>query len=366
MVGLIWSGMTAGQSITIRIRNTTDDITLFPRTMALPTSGSTINITGLTGDKSYAITQIDNTSQAGNTFDYSSGNSFTTLIRFTNAGATGANGPTLSQVQSVVPSITSVVSGIQYYTIPSTKTYRITIAGAGVTNSNSTNIIKTGFGFVFTVDYSLNSGDVLAILVGQSGTVYLGAGGSGGTFVVKVNQAGSLSGAVPLFISGGAGGPGYESNGNSNINVDASNSIRGNDGKWNPPNECGVGSNGPAEGILGIYTGHNFSGPGAGYSGDPLYGGAKSFLSGGVGGSPVAGAGVGGGAFGGFGGGGGSPENGGTWGGGGGGGYGGGGNGGTNTSGAGGGGGGSYSILGSITTGSASNNTHGYVMLYPL
>ncbi len=126
---------------------------------------------------------------------------------FTNAGATGANGPTQSQLNTTYAGSTldgnvTSLNGIQQWIVPSTGTYRITTIGAEG-GYNSGNNAPAGLGAMMEADFSLNTGDTLHIIVGQAGTgVQSGGGtGGGGSFVVKSDQ-------TPLIIAaGGSGAP---------------------------------------------------------------------------------------------------------------------------------------------------------------
>lgn len=280
---------------------------------------------------------------------------------FTTLGATGANGPSsLSAYGTTYPGYSTpyaltLVNGIQYWTVPETKNYNFILAGAGMTNPNVGNPIKTGYGIVLNAFCYLNAGDVIAILVGQSGVVSgLESGGCGGTFVYNVSTA------IPLFVAGGAGGPGTDSRTGGNINVNATLSNTGRDGRPSAPTSAGTGGVGPDGASTGGTTaGTTISDGGAGFNANGSYGNTgsalnvpQSFKNGGRGSLN--------GVNGGFGGGGSSTTP--HGGGGGGGGYGGGGVGGIDVNGFGGGGGGSYDISG-VYSGSATNSGQGYVTI---
>ncbi len=139
-----------------------------------------------------------NKAEASDLYSFSS-------IRFTPCGATGQNGPTLTQCATNTYSAQSwtantsffnVVSGIQYWTVPATGSYVITAAGAqGGANG--------GLGAVETATFSLTQGDVIRILVGQRGAGTFTGSGGGGSFVVAspYNTNASI-----LVIAGGGGG----------------------------------------------------------------------------------------------------------------------------------------------------------------
>ena len=129
-----------------------------------------------------------------------------TVHIFTNAGATGRQGPTQTQINNAYSStnlsgqVTSV-NGIQYWTVPQTGTYTIEAVGAQGGGSNG------GLGATMIGDFQLNQNDVLQIIVGQEGLVQNGqpnsVGGGGGTFVVK-SPANTVNDI--LVIAGGGGG----------------------------------------------------------------------------------------------------------------------------------------------------------------
>lgn len=282
---------------------------------------------------------------------------------FTNMNATGATGPTSISYTSIpgenTPNVLTLSSGIQYFTVPQSRVYNFTIAGAGVQNINSLNSINTGYGIVLTVSYNLIKGNQLAILVGQQGSISGGkTGGCGGTFVYN-NTTSTL-----LFVAGGAGGIGYESNTGANSTVNGTLSTTGRNGVvWNSGANAGTGGIGPNGSVAATNTAYRWGDGGAGFSGNGAWSGrygnasgvAYSFTNGGKGGinNSIAVGGFGGGGSGGsYGGGSG----------GGGGGYGGGGAGGSDSSGAGGGGGGSYDITNTYS-GSATNSGMGYVII---
>lgn len=211
------------------------------------------------------------------------------VYTFTNAGATGINGPTQFQIDSAYSSTTlsglvTSQSGIQLWQIPYGGKYKIEVYGAGGYG------IDAGKGAYMSGEFLFYTGDSLKILVGQKGGCCVGNGtnqngGGGGSFVVG-------AGNTPIIIAGGGGGAIYNvgnlltSNGNITTNGNA-----------------GVGSAsgaGGTNGSGGINAGDG--GGGGGFSGDggiAPYGG-KSFLNGGQGGTPTTN-----GGWGGFGGGGG-------------------------------------------------------------
>ena len=278
---------------------------------------------------------------------------------FTNLGFTGANGPTsLNGYTTLPPGNLQLLNGIQYWTVPRTWLYYFKLAGAGSFNTSSANSVKSGNGVVLFGSYNLTAGTILAILVGQQGIQNGDAGG--GTFIAIVPSVGNLASANPLFVAGGAGGPGGESIIGSNSTIDGTLSTTGRNGRPFPPTEAGAGGIGPDGGKVPTTSGFSFADGGGGFSGNGAWSGRtgsalkspRSFVNGGQGGVNFGDGGFGGGA--GFG----------NYSarvvGGGGGGYGGGGAGGSNNRGAGGGGGGSYDING-IYSGVINNLGSGYV-----
>ena len=128
-----------------------------------------------------------------------------TTYSFTNATATGRNGPTQAQVNTAYTSttlagaVTVSPQGIQSWTVPVTGKYSISIAGAGGGGNTA------GKGAVLYGEFTLTQGVVLKILVGQLGTAssnYSGGGG-GGSFVWN-----AASTTEPLIAAGGGGGDG--------------------------------------------------------------------------------------------------------------------------------------------------------------
>ena len=259
---------------------------------------------------------------------------------FTNAGATGRLGPTLSNVRTTYANagatwansyLNMTNNGIQLWTVPVTGNYIITALGAADYSNG-------GKGRYIQLTITLIKGEVIQILVGQQGgyNVFGQSSGGGGTFVVRDTQ-------TPIIVAGGGGGKGYAgagSNTNASLSTSGNNSSNGGAGGTN-----GQGGVGSADGGGGGMFGNGGGGSEGGLS----------FINGGSGGigttdgTPVDG---------GFGGGGGG--NGGE-GGGGGGGYSGGGGGAGGASSIGGGGGGSYGItpptdFGAINTGHGSVN----------
>jgi len=280
---------------------------------------------------------------------------------FTNMSATSNVGPQSITYGASTPGnatayVLTLSGGIQYWTVPYTKLWSFTVAGAGATNT--TFPAAPASGVVMTDSYLLPRGSVVAILVGQSGISASGCcGGGGATYVARVNAPGVLFGALPLFIAGGAGGPGNQG---TSVNSNASITVTS-----NAATSGGTGIAGPSGGRSGNRGdgGGGWSGNGTVNSGNVVTIIPSSFLNGGLGGAWISGGEVGGavGSFnGGFGGGGtGSGAAGG-----GGGGWGGGAGADRSGSGAAAGGGSSYSInnpAGPVTSAGIFNTGMGYV-----
>ena len=287
---------------------------------------------------------------------------------FTNAGATGISGPTLSAVRTAYSSAAwtqdttnnwlnmTSNNGIQLWTVPKTGNYKIQAVGAGVPyNSAYTLNGMSDYqkGMDATINTILTKGEVIRILVGQMPAVYSfssNMSGAGGTFIVRGTQ-------TPLIVAGGGGGHG------SHVAIITSNATVNNTGQTGIGNNStypgGAGGSDGAGGFAGI---NSYCGGGGGLTGNGSNGtltvsiGGTSFINGGLGGTSADGW-----SNGGFGGGGGAASGGG---GGGGGGYSGGGGGGyNNVQWHSGGGGGSYSITNSFTSATANNSGQGSVVI---
>ncbi len=266
---------------------------------------------------------------------------------FTTCGASGRNGPTLTQcrneytgaIWSKNPGYLNVSGGIESWTAPSTGLYQITAAGAPGVGDNKVR----GSGAIVRATVTLSKGSVYRILIGQAGSNGSGGsgGGGGGTFLVDASNN-------PILVAGGGGGATFGIGTNSTANGQTTTS-----GATNSDASTSGGANGGG-GSSSRYTGGGAGMTGNGgvpsdaainnYSGNSL-----SFTNGGTGG-PTQNT-----AFGGFGGGGGTHGN--TGGGGGGGGYS-GGAGGPNYTGPHNGGGGGSFVMAGATNVATSNGSY--------
>lgn len=180
------------------------------------------------------------------------GDSNTTIpFTFTNCGASGRSGPSVSQINSTYAgtSLDGNVTagwkaGYQKWIVPVTGHYWIEAYGARGGNSNQSG----GGGTYLKGKFLLSSGDELNIAIGQAGGDYSkGGSGGGGTFVVKDNNN------TPLIIAGGGGGAGES----SSASLLVSNLTNGSNGTKQG------GSNGAGGSGAGSGGGGGFSGNGS-------------------------------------------------------------------------------------------------------
>ena len=131
---------------------------------------------------------------------------------FSNASSIGNLGPIQSEIDSAYTStnlngnVSVISNGIQTWSIPSSGNYLIKAYGAQG-GDRTTKMGKKGAKIIG--QFNLNQGDILNIIVGQSGEDsdggVKGGGGGGGTFVYINNSE------TPLIIAGGGGGISYNS-----------------------------------------------------------------------------------------------------------------------------------------------------------
>ncbi len=139
-----------------------------------------------------------------------------TTYSFTSAGATGQNGPTQAQVTTaytgtnLAGSVTVSTQGIQTWTVPVSGSYQINAVGAGGGGAAG------GNGASMSGTFTLTSGTVLKIVVGQTGvTVISGSsrfGGGGGSYVTNSSNS-------PYVVAGGGGGSAITGSGFSSPNA---------------------------------------------------------------------------------------------------------------------------------------------------
>lgn len=183
----------------------------------------------------------------------SAANNTPSLYDFTNAtfdsSIVGSTGPSLAQAISSM-SGTGVTlwnsntdffdtsSGIQLWTVPQTATYTIEVWGAR--GSRTKNAYLGGYGAKMKGDFKLISGEIIKILVGQTGGMSYGGGG-GGTFVVRTpyttnesilviaggGNSGSPWGNTPIHASSGTAGVAGTSGVLGGTNGSGGNSVAG-------------------------------------------------------------------------------------------------------------------------------------------
>ena len=111
------------------------------------------------------------------------------IYTFTNAGATGREGPTQDQVNASYASgtleggVTINTQGIQEWTVPSTGTYIISAYGARGGNSSG---YAGGYGAKIEGTFTLNQGDQIQILVGQHAIDSNTGGAVGGLSLIHI------------------------------------------------------------------------------------------------------------------------------------------------------------------------------------
>ena len=207
-----------------------------------------------------------------------------TTHTFTNAGATGRTGPTLTQLTTAYTPIwvsdtnylNVTTQGIQEWTVPRTGEYIIDAYGA-TGGEDTSYTAEGGRGARLRGTFSLTKDQVIKILVGQMGISTSGnraGGGGGGTFVYNSNTS------TLLIAAGGGGGQGYyDYPGNADAEPSSEN---GNAGTIATPGAGGTAGNGG-----GYATSYGSGGAGWLTDGAEYYSnqGGHSFTNGGLGGS---------------------------------------------------------------------------------
>ena len=172
----------------------------------------TDNVTGTTADRTFSVVVNPDL-----LYNFSS-------HTFTNLGGFGYAGPNVSansysgQPFSGDSSLFTQVSGQQGYqlwTVPKTGTYSITATGARG-GGNLVSASRGGAGAVTSARFNLTIRDKIIIIVGQNGLranthQYSGAGGGGGTYVLKEGaHTGTADTGDIYMIAGGGGGSAAE------------------------------------------------------------------------------------------------------------------------------------------------------------
>ncbi len=135
-----------------------------------------------------------------------------TSATFTNCSKTGSTGPSQSQCDTAYTGTTlegqvTVTNGIQQWTVPATGIYRIEAYGAQGGVSSST----LGRGAKISGEFSLSSGQIIQILIGQQGqrsftdSSNYHSGGGGGTFAIKGVFSTASTSDILVIAGGGAG-----------------------------------------------------------------------------------------------------------------------------------------------------------------
>ena len=321
----------ASVNVTVQATDTADSgtISYSETTSALSGAGLSINsgtgaITGTLSspgsDTTYNIT-IRATDSGGNTADRSF-----TISSFASYGGTiqsissqSRTGPTsLGSTYSGTDFDGDITlnSGQQYWTVPYTGTYTIDAYGA---QGGSNSAARGGGGARVKGDFSLTAGEVVRILVGNSGVNNTDndcdRGGGGGTYVIRspYNSNGSI--AVIAAGGGGASNP-YNGQGTGDRTNGTGDGCAGKDGQGGTTATSGNGGSAGTGGNAGTRDGGGnrgnpgggfFSGGGSGSSNNTWSetSAGFSYLDGGAGGTPNDGAR----SYGGFGGGGGGHGN---------------------------------------------------------
>jgi len=212
-------------------------------------------------------------------YNVSAGSSWT----FTNASSTGRTGPTQVQVNaaytgtSLEGGVVINTQGIQEWTVPVTGSYSIRASGAQGARSG-------GLGADITGTFSLTQGEIIKIVVGQTGvdgssSGTMGGGGGGGSYVVRA----PYSNVASILVAAGGGG-GYTNTGvtttmNAFSTESGGSTYSSGGGTSGNGGNSGI-ANGAAAGGGGFLTDGT-----SGAEGDVYSGGGKSFLNGAVGGN---------------------------------------------------------------------------------
>jgi hypothetical protein len=194
-------------------------------------TSSPITVTNITGDGTSYTIKVKANNASGSSAESAASNSFIPTIQvdlyafdtftFTNAGATGSNGPSLTQCRNAYASqswatntelFNMTTNGIQLWTVPATATYTLQAVGARGGNGYTAYGFGTfGRGASMTTSVALEKNTVLKIGIGQQGSDGGGnscggdGGGGGATFVLyNANNQ-------PIVVAGGGGSAGNNS-----------------------------------------------------------------------------------------------------------------------------------------------------------
>ncbi|MEC7800142.1 MAG: cadherin-like domain-containing protein, partial [Verrucomicrobiota bacterium] len=277
------------------------------------------------GDDNFTVTITDDLNQSTTQLIHIVVNPTVSVsFTFTNAGATGHNGPTQSEVNlsyvntNLDGSVTIATQGFQEWTVPSTGNYIIEAFGASGGSSSNSNRLG-GKGAKIKGTFSLTQGTKLKIVVGQEGKEGTHSGnkdygGGGGTFVMQPPY--NNTSALLIAAGGGGGAAGSLSTSGNLLGIDASSNQSGTSGASTNGGTGGTNGSGGAVSSGNAGAGAGFLANGGGAMNNAQ---GKTITNGAVGGfnnlsSGIGGFGGGGGGwhYGGHGGGGGGFSGGGT------------------------------------------------------